>query len=183
MRFGLLIMAVFFDLFGLKQSEFKYDENGHILFYEVIETELSHAQLMDNAQKLIPPSKKTSNNRNGRFEKASSMRLYRKSLGKSPHGELDFSIMLEIKDNRYRYIIKDFVFYPMKRNRYGKFERVKYKASLLNEKVASPDKLWMQHKNTILTRVDKVIENIKREMATIKYEESKPEGIKINDDW
>ncbi|UII29215.1 hypothetical protein LVD15_12555 [Fulvivirga maritima] len=45
----------------------------------------------------------------------------------SPAGVLDFTIDIEVKDEKFRYTAYDFYFTPMTRNRYAKFELEKEK--------------------------------------------------------
>ncbi|PWK79655.1 uncharacterized protein with TBP-like fold DUF4468 [Mucilaginibacter oryzae] len=42
--------------------------------------------------------------------------------GSSEGGELAYSIKIEVKDNKYRYWLTDFVYQPYQRNRYGNSE-------------------------------------------------------------
>ncbi len=184
MRFGLLILTVFIDTLAQTGLEYQYDENGHILFTEVVKTELSNELLLANAAAMMSLKKaEQSNTGTGKFKKTTSFKLYKKRLGKSPHGELSYTIRLEVRDSRYRYVINDFMFHPLEKNRYGRFVRAKDEAVELKKHLLKPDKTWNGHKQTILEKINKVIENIKHQMSVDLQENQGAETVKIDDEW
>ncbi len=184
MRFGLLILTVFIDTLAQKGLEYQYDENGHILFMEVVETRLVHEKLLTNASALMEAKENQTAEENGKFKKTSSFRLYKKRLGKTPHGELSYSIRLEVRENRYRYIITDFRFHPLEKNRYSRFVKTRSGPRELEPYLKEPDKTWQRHRETILTKMEQLIEDIKLQMSEESKEEEKtPPSVKIDDEW
>lgn len=51
----------------------------------------------------------------------------------NPAGELDFTIDVDVKDEKFRYRAYDFYFTPMERNRYGRFELKGKKEAVIEE--------------------------------------------------
>ena len=145
MRFGLLILTVFINSFSQQELEYQYDENGHILFLEVVETELDHEILLANATELMTSSKKEDHEATkASFKKTLEFKLYKKRLGQSPHGELSCPLKLEVRESRYRYIIDEFEFQLLERDRYGRFIQKKGASTGLEEYFQNPTKVWGQ---------------------------------------
>ncbi|MGK7395414.1 MAG: hypothetical protein ACNS62_12635 [Candidatus Cyclobacteriaceae bacterium M3_2C_046] len=59
--------------------------------------------------------------------------LYKTKFTKSLDGQMEYKFKVEVKDNRYRYFLNDFVFQPYKRDRYGRYQAVKGQAKPLEE--------------------------------------------------
>ena len=182
MRFGLLILTVFIHIFSQEGVKYQYDENGHILFLEVVETSLSHEVLLENAADLMALQKENTG-KQSHFEKKITFKLYRKRLGQSPHGEVSCSLELEVRENRYRYIIKEFKFQPLSRDRYGRYTQKKEEPVGVEEYLQKPNKVWAGHKKTILEKITQVVEDVKLRMNANPTEENHEVTIKIDEEW
>ncbi|MEO3407912.1 DUF4468 domain-containing protein [Mucilaginibacter sp. CAU 1740] len=70
--------------------------------------------------------------------------------GNSEGGELAYTIKVEVRDNKYRYWLTDFVYQPYQRNRYGNSEIMHGKDIALEK---ASDKLSKADFNTCLNQV------------------------------
>lgn len=178
MRFCLFILTVFITSFKPANQEMKYDENGRIIFTEIVKTELTKDQVIINAESINNVIKLDSNH----FQKALTLDLYKVHIGKSPHGALDYKLQIEVRENRYRYIFSDFVFHPVKRNRYGRFVRLKKGSSPLENLLENPDRNWTKHKKTLEKEIELLTINLKKALSK-KLEAPKQKQTILNDDW
>lgn len=179
MRFGLLILTVFLNTQGPVKQELRYDENGHIVFMEVVSTDLEPGEILANVQSL-EGFKQTSEKK---FVKNYVLTLYKKRLGKSPEGELTYTLAIELKENRYRYIFTEFVYHPLVKNRYSRFERKKKGSQPLETLVSKEDKLWQEHQKSLFDKIDSSVEYIKNELnKTVKPPEEQ-QKINLSEDW
>ena len=96
---------------------------------------------------------------------------------KSPDGEIRYNLSIEVKDNKYRYTITDFIFYAYSRNRYGRFEREKWKPKSLDQPaVKGEQKSWENHKIKTAQKIEQLISKMSIEMVNLPIvaEEPKP---------
>jgi len=167
-------------------------QNGIITFQEVVElpgydNELLFSNAMDflGEVKIVNQKKKenniTQNMESSITETIGSFLVYHL---KSPAGEVRYNLQVEIKEEKYRYTITDFIFYPYSRNRYGKFEREKWISRHLEDpKYDGHQKQWEKTKEKTVERMAEVISDLKLSMArnpnTIAISGPSP----TNDDW
>jgi hypothetical protein len=67
---------------------------------------------------------------------------YKSKLLKSIDGRIFFNVLIETKENRYRYFINDFHFMPYSRNRYSRYEANKNETKPLHELNSKQSKTW-----------------------------------------
>ena len=67
---------------------------------------------------------------------------YKSKVLKSIDGRIFFNVLIETKENRYRYFINDFHFMPYSRNRFGRYEPNKSETQPLAEPNQSRKKAW-----------------------------------------
>ncbi len=179
MRFGLLILAVFLNTQSPVMQELRYDENGHIVFIDIVSTDLKASHLLANAQSL----KEFEQTSDKKFIKNYVMTLYKKRLGKSPEGELTYTLSIELKENRYRYVFTDFVYHPLMRNRYGRFERKRNGSQSLEDLVSTEDKIWEGYKGKLFNKIDSSVEFLKSELTKITERPKEQQKVNLSDDW
>ncbi len=157
---------------------FQKDENGKIIFYEVVSTDtVPRDTLWKNGlswMKSITDGKTDKitfeNQLYGTIEAEVGMMLYVPSLvTKMPHGRLTYKVSLDIKDKKYRYTFTDFVFQYYQQSRKDfKYKPVKgsYRP-LEKEKYPGYQTAWYNHKITVKEHIDGQIANLKTEMVKI----------------
>ncbi|MDH3709155.1 MAG: DUF4468 domain-containing protein [Cyclobacteriaceae bacterium] len=192
---NLAITLVIFiqPVYGQLTSSLPQDEMGKITFAEVVQVEgVSKDLLYQNAHNYL-----TSLVENSKGLKKSSLEVignqelylplhfnvYHEFPIKSPHGIIKYDLNVSLKDGRYRYVASNFVFYYLKRNRYGKFVEVNGKSKPLEEPFFKGNqKLWDQHKTKVSEKVTGLAETLKAVML-IPDGGPKKEIVKVNSDW
>ena len=169
-----------------QKAVFPTDENGKYTFIEIVDLpEMKSERLFRNGQAFMDKiefmdSKENflavdENNNSIQTKGRFSVHNYG-SIKKHIDGIVSYSILLEIKDGKYRYTITDFVFNPYERNRYGKFVPVNGKTTPLE---VAPSKLnqknWNQYRSEVYEKTFVLIQNLNKAMS---YDETS-ETIKI----
>lgn len=171
----LLLIYVNFG-FGSEQSELPKNDAGLIQFEEeVLVEKLSEEVLYNNALNYIASLKKENkrksgvsiNHENKVVEKRGSFLVYTKGLlTPQIHGEITYTVKIQILEDRYKYTFSDFVFNYYKRNRYGRYVPVKGKTKRLEEeKFAGMQKIWEKHKASTRDFIENQITFLKNTMA------------------
>lgn len=184
--FASLCQAQLSVSFKKKKTEtikFQKNENGKIIFYEVVAADsIPRDTLWKNAMiwvknALSEKSDKITfeNQLYGTIEAETSMMLYVPSIiTKMPHGKLTYKIILDIKDRKYRYTFTDFIFQYYQQDRKDfKYKPVKgsYRP-LEKEKYPGYQTAWNNHKYTVKDHVDGQIANLKTEIIKFTKLES-----------
>lgn len=173
-RMLALLIICSSSLSGYAQSPDLPFQNGIITFQSVVElpgydNELLFSNAMDfiGEVKIINQKKKENNI-------IQDMELWStETIGgflvyhlKSPVGEVRYRLLIEIKEEKYRYTTTDFIFYPYSRNRYGKFEREKWISKHLEEpEFDGHQKQWELTKEKTAERMAAMISDLKLSMA------------------
>ena len=165
-------------------------EDGYYTFYEVVDAySIDSTQLLHNAESFLKgyinkKQKKTLtvDKQSGSVQAKSSFRVFKKgTLGKNVDGAVEYSISIDVKDQKYRYIITDFIFQEYEKDRYGKFVPIKGKIKNLEEPVSKLNEWqWDAHKRTVKEKTDELINSLKIEM--LKTNQSKKK-VKVKKDW
>ncbi|MBT28727.1 MAG: hypothetical protein CMO01_03620 [Thalassobius sp.] len=133
-----------------QKNIFPFDDTGNILYYKVVDTPENNTEeltkkakeffkawyeLKDKKfEKLI--SKKysylTFNEEEKVFESKQEYVIYPGRFLKHAKGAVSYKLVVELKDNKYRYYINNFVFHPYELNRYGKYAPASGKSVALN---------------------------------------------------
>jgi len=186
----ILISLIILSTLALAQKpELPLGNNGKITFHGVVETPgLPQETLHQNALGFLAEIKVVNQKKKEDYlteedEKVTSIGGFLVYNYKSPDGEIRYTITIEVKDNKYRYTITDFVFYPYTRNRYGRFEREKWQFKSLDEPVhKSNQKSWEKHKAKTGDKMERLISSMSLEMERLPIvaEESKSSS---DSDW
>ena len=183
MQLFMILLFTFTQASG--SLEYSFDESGKIVFMEVVNTKLGYDTLFQNLDNLGFDMDR--NDDKGivvkTFKKAASFMLYNKRISKVPHGRLSYTLLIEVKDNRYRYLITDFVFHEYERNRYGRFEEKRNSEKAIEPLLKNPDKKWENHSQTILEKMESEITKLKEDLETIPVGEKQKKKVEFNDDW
>jgi hypothetical protein len=190
-KLQLLFATVFVTLF--QQVLFPVDEYGKYTFHEVVEIPgMSQDDLFKNGEsflkkvKVLNSKKKylTVNQENYALSNKGSFYVYQYgSVNKAIAGAVEYDILLEVKDGRYRYTITNFIFNEFQRNRYGKYEPMNGKNTPLETEVSNLNKKgWEKHRQVVYDKTQELIQNLQSNM--IYTEESKKyKKIKKDENW
>ena len=179
-----LTMFLLFTLSQIPNTvlEYSYDDKGRIVFMEVVNTKIGYDTLVQNAENMGYEKIQGDDEQQG-FVKEASFMLYNKRISKVPHGELTYNVQIEVKERRYRYVITALVFHEYERNRYGRYEAKRNGQMALETLLAEPDKIWENHRQTILKKMESEIERLKSDMTLVPDEGEQKSKVKINDNW
>lgn len=189
-----LIMALAsYPLFSQPHASLPEDENGKIIFSEVMQAAgVSRNLLYDNAYHYLNSLQETSRGLKKNTLQVTEheelylplqFTVYNEFPIKSPHGRIKYDLTISVKEGRYRYVASNFVFHYLKRNRYGRFVEVNGKSKPLEDPFfKGQQKLWEQHKQTTHKKISDLAQNLK---AVMTIPESGPEKeiVKLNSDW
>ena len=104
------------------------------------------------------------------------------SMKKHPDGAVEYNIIIECRDQRYRYTITNFIFNPYKRNRYGKFEPVSGKYTPLETEPSGLNRSnWNNYRLITFNKSQDLITDLKK--AFIASEISEPGKVIKHDTW
>jgi len=169
----IVLAVALFGSVSKSQDILPKDKSGFYTFYEVVDVPAtSDMTLLTNAKKFL---KKYVNRKyrkdiilseeDKKVFAQSHFLVYKKgSFGKHVDGAIHYSISVEAKENKYRYIITDFVFQPYARNRYGRFEP-EGPDKPLETSVGQLNKWqWDAHKEYTKTKIETLIEQLKGNM-------------------
>lgn len=107
-----------------KPAEMPKDERGKYIYYELVEKSVVPADsLLHRAVRFLKSRKIAAVNQDGAGVGASGKMIINKTafVLTHPAGEVLYNFTFEIKDDKYRFWLTDFLFTPYKRDRYGNF--------------------------------------------------------------
>ena len=181
----LLILFIGTSL-NVQEPILPLNEKGKVAFEEeVVVKNLGKDALLVNALNFFSRVKKASDRKpeKARVEKDAILKegsffVYTKGLlTPQVHGEIKYTLKVEVKENTYKYTYTDFIFQFYEKNRYGQFAPVsgKYKP-LEEEKFAGMQKTWQSHKEITKEAIQKHISELKKKMEEV------PPGARINEE-
>ena len=180
------------SLSGYTQSSGLPVQNGVITFQEVVElpgydNELLFSNAIDflGEVKIVNQKKKENNITQDlqilTIETIGGFLIYHL---KSPAGEVRYKMLVEIREEKYRYTVTDFIFYAYSRNRYGKFERQKWISRHLEDpKYDGHLKQWAKTKEKTAERMAAMLSDLKLSMAQNPNTMAISGPAVANDDW
>jgi hypothetical protein len=193
MIYILTILSFTLQIPGLdKDPGFQLSEEGKIVFIEQINDVDSEIDLEVNAKHFLTILGEEdemliakSEGEMVSYQTTTGFKLYRKSIGKTPYGKVSYRIKIEIKENRYRYIITDLVFKEYERNRYARFVPSKKKAQPIEKYLDDPSKAWQRYLNDIESKVGQTISDLKQELMESRQSSKVDDISKVNisQDW
>ena len=188
---ALILFGITFHSFS-QEVEFPVDEYGKYFFSEVVDLQgMDKEQLFANGEKfmknvkVLHSKRKFLNVDKDRYQISNrgSFYVYRLgSLKKGIAGAVEYDLILEVKDDKYRYTINNFIFNEYKKNRYGKYEPVKGKYTPLEMEVSSLNKKeWDKQRIVVYDKTQELVQNLYEQM--IYAEEKKNKKSKNSQDW
>lgn len=172
--------------FNLQDPALPINEKGKVAFEEEVVVEhLGKDALRLNALSFFERVKKAGE-RNPRrptleaegVSKEGSFYVYTKGLFTPQiHGEIKYTIKIELKENAYKYSYTDFVFQFYERKRHGRYGPVSGKVKPLEEEeYAGMQNTWESHKALTKEAIEKHIFELKKKMREV------PPGALNNED-
>ena len=188
---SIVLLGFFFNA-SSQSVEFPVDENGLYTFTEVVDLPgIKKELLLENGSAFMKEIKVLqSRKKHLEVDKAAfsitnkgSFYVYRLgSIKKAIDGAVEYDIILEIKDGKYRYTITNFIFNPYERNRYGTYEPVKGKYIALEANMTSLNqKEWEKHREVVFDKTTDLINNLYGSM--IYSETKKSKKVKKEENW
>lgn len=184
MSFIFMLMFLLPVHFHSQDTLLPLNESGKIVFQEDIYIEeMGKEALFRNALTYTSKIKRAGNRkaRKPRLEKdrlsqEGSFYVFKKGLFTDQiHGEIRYTLEINVSPQGYTYSFSDFVFQFYKRNRYGKFAPVSGKIKPLEEeRYAGMQDEWMEYKKLTRKVIDNHIRVLKKEMQQI------PPGAKLD---
>jgi hypothetical protein len=165
---ALILLAV---SISFAQTEFK--------FSEVVKADSSNAEDLSTKAKKWIVSRKFSAIDTANvpvFKGENWFKVYQKGVvSKQMHGTITYKIVLEIKDNKYRYTFSDFVFHYHKPGRNQAMVPTGKTKPLTDEKAEGWQKTWEKHKSYTKQQMEILIADLKSSMVEPKKAEIKKE--------
>ncbi len=192
LRITVLLVTSIFNYSLSQQRQFPINDIEKYTFTDVIEAYgLDKEKLLSNGEKFMHQVKVlNSKKKHYKIEKENyviinkgSFYVYRiGSVKKGISGAVEYDIVLEIKDGKYRYTITNFKYNEYQKNRYGKYEPINKKLVPLEMEVSSINKkAWENHQQVVYDKSLKLIQNL---FSAMTYSEEKIIGKeKKDDDW
>ena len=190
-KFSVIIfIAITSNSFG-QNVEFPIDQTGKYSFTDIVDLKgMSKDQLFKNGEIFIKAIKVLHSNTklysadkvNYQIFNRGSFYVYRLgSLKKAIAGAVEYDITLELKNDKYRYTISNFLFNEYKKNRYGKSEPIKGKYIPLEREASSWNKKeWEKQKEVVFEKTEELIVNLNGEMI---YAEKNNKKQKKEKEW
>lgn len=186
MKSSLTLFLLLLSFSSMAQEKtLPMDERGMYTFLEVTELQSVRKEVMSaNAKRFFKANAKAiklkTTEKDTAFYGKGKMVVQKGSSGIGhPSAEVNYNISLELKENKYRLILTDFVVTPYERDRYGNF--VPVTVSLPLER--SPGKLnraeWDRNMANVVDQSAKLAQKLKTAMSNTVVD-PKPETKKPN---
>lgn len=192
-------ISIFFLLFvgqiSLHAQDFSVNENGKYTFSEVVELPgMSSEKLFNNGMAFMKKVKvlnsktkylSVSNDKTSLSNKGSFYVYKAGSLKKAIAGAVEYDLILEFKEGKYRYTLTNYIFNEYKKNRFAKYEPVKGKHTPLEMEASSLNKKeWEKQRATVYDKSQELISNLYEEMIYSKKDKSKKnKKVKKEENW
>jgi hypothetical protein len=168
----LFLTCLIFSL-CFAQSEFK--------FSEVVKADSVKSETLASKAKAWLIAKKFSEidtSATSTLKGNSWYKVYQKgAVSKQIHGTITYNLVLEIKDNKYRYTFDDFVFHYHKPGRNQVMVPTGKTKPLTDEKAEGWQKTWEKHKSYTKQQIKILIADLKDSMVTPTKSETKKEDF------
>ena len=196
--FSIMLRLTLLYIFGItfhsfsQNIEFPVDDSGKYTISEVVDLPgMNKDQLFINGEKFMKKVKVLNSRKkylvadkeNYQIANKGSFYVYRLgSIKKGIAGAVEYDLILEFKDDKYRYTISNYLFNEYQKNRYGKYEPVKGKYTPLEVEVSSLNrKEWEKQRTVVYEKSQELIMNLSEQM--IYSEEKKSKKAKKDQDW
>lgn len=169
MKTAFLLLLLLAALPVLGQAALPVDEQGKVVFYEVVNTEglpkeVLYARALGWLAEQTTDWKEESGGDGAtyRFTANRHFPVYAKGyVSKQLHGTISYRLTLEIKDNRYRYYCNDLVFHYYQIDRTYKMVPTGKTKPLEDQKAPGWQQTWKSHRETTVKTMTALAANLK----------------------
>ena len=185
----IFFLFILLSASALAQDNLPRDENGKIVFEEIVKTDSMPASLLlKNAKTWINKNfaqtvKSIRSDSNSASAKGVFLVYTRGGISKEIHGAIRYNVTIQVKKNKYQYRFSDFVFEYYKINRNYQYVPTGQEKPLEIEKFAGWQPAWQNHKKETNNRINNLIGSLKSEMSKKLKIEQKKENIGKKEEW
>jgi hypothetical protein len=112
----------------------------------------------------------------GKISGTSEYNVYQRGVVSNQiHGTISYTAEVEVKNSKYRYTFKNFVYHYHKQDRYGKMVPTGKKKPLSEPKAEGWQKTWDKHKAYTEKQINILIASLRESMQTPKQPSKKRE--------
>jgi len=168
----LLIITLFSATLFAQQKQFTTDDDGKFIYYKVVDSQkVSKGIIVQRTRDFVAAQKKSI-----KIVIATDSSVSAKGtlvIDKTvlvvghPSGEVNYNLVVQARDKKYRFWLTDLEFIPYQRDRYGNFIATTTIGTPLEKKV---DKLtasqWKDIQATTYAKIEKLGESLKAFLAT-----------------
>jgi hypothetical protein len=165
-------LAMLFFLFasGVFAQELPLNEAGKVCFESIVKVDSVKTEaLLANAENWLAENRyqtvaidKTA----GKLMAEQSFMVYDKGyISKKVHGKISYNLIIEVKEGKYRYFFKDFVFSYYKEDRTFKVVPTGKKKNLEERNAQGWQHLWENHKKNTAGFILQQMESLKTAMV------------------
>jgi hypothetical protein len=185
----LLLLLPLLPAFG--QATLPLDEHGKVVFYEVVNREGAPKDALYAAalgwMGTNAPDYQEEREADGtayRFLATRQFPVYAKGyVSKQLHGTISYRLTLELKDGRYRYYCKDFVFHYHKVDRTYKVVPTGRTKPLEDPKAAGWQQTWKAHQETVAKTMNALAADLKNALQQRAPEAKIAKGATVTKNW
>ncbi|MFD2286506.1 DUF4468 domain-containing protein [Pedobacter petrophilus] len=170
--FFLLIITLLSTILFAQEKQFATGDNGKFIYYKVVDSQkVSRDIIVQRTKDFVTAQKKSikivSDTDSSVSAKGTLVIDKTVLVVGHPSGELNYNLVVEARNGKYRFWLTDFEFIPYQRNRYGNFVATTNIGTPLETKV---DKLtagqWKDIQATAYAKVEKLGESLKVFLAS-----------------
>ncbi|GGI27251.1 DUF4468 domain-containing protein [Pedobacter mendelii] len=180
MKYTLILLLAISSLkVAAQQKQFSLDDSGKFIYYEVVDVKTTTKDsLILRANSFLNLYKKTVIKKSSTDTSiiARGTMIIDKTIlvAGHPSGEVNYNLMFEARDKKYRFWFTDFEYIPYQRDRYGNYVATTKIATPLEK---TPGKLsageWKDVVESAYAKTTKLAENFKKILSTNLTEKSK----------
>ncbi len=189
----LLTFALVFTSFNFSstaQIVMPKDETGKITYLDIVKMDsipfdTIYKRIKDWVKFSYPKSKTTIDSVSRHIATRGRFLVYlNPGVLKEIHGAIRYDLLIELKENRYRYVFTNFVFEYYKQDKFYKFNPTGKEKPLEEEKFPGWQSAWEKHKYNTDAHVKAKVEDLKKSVENKKPETMViPAVQKNNKDW
>jgi hypothetical protein len=187
--YKIFILLILLSASTFAQDNLPRDENGKIVFEEIVKVDSMPASLLLRNAKAWILKNYVQSEKSIKFDtnSASAKGLFlvytKGGISKEIHGAIRYNVRILVKNNKYQYRFSDFVFEYYKINRNYQYVPTGQEKPLEAEKFPGWEPTWQNHKKETYNRISNHIQNLKAEMIKKAKNEQKKENIGKKEEW
>jgi hypothetical protein len=187
--YKIFLLFILLSTYSIAQDNLPRDENGKIVFEEIVKVDSMPASLLLKNAKAWVLKSYVQSEKSIKFDSNSASAkglflVYTKGgISKEIHGAIRYNVTIKVKNNKYQYRFSDFVFEYYKINRNYQYVPTGQEKPLEVEKFPGWDPAWKNHKRETYSRINNHIQSLKSDMGKRSKIEQKKENIGKKEEW